>query len=105
MHSFSPLVMRYQHGSVLVRVGVYQRLHPVGHRIERVEYVEESRTRRQVEVLTEVVNAANRHEHTDRTAQGEKGTWVEGQLGVVDVRLSRTRRTHDVAHLFAQLAL
>ena len=63
MHALAALVVRYEDGRHVDHFGVDERLDAVGHRIVRVENVEEARTRRQNEVLAQPVDAAHCYEH------------------------------------------
>lgn len=97
MHSFPAFVMRYQHRTELAGIGINQGFHPVSHRVERMEDVEEGRTGRQGKVVAERVDAANRHEHADRTAESKEGTWVKIELRIVYEGLAGASRAHYVA--------
>lgn len=67
--------------------------------------IEESRTSRQRKVFPESVDAANSHEHADRTAESEEGTWMKIELRIMYERLTGSCRAHYIADPFAEASL
>lgn len=60
--------------------------------------IEESRTSRQREVFSEVVDASDRYEHANRTAESKEGTRVKIELRIMYVWLACSCSPHYIAH-------
>lgn len=102
VHPLAALVVGNQHRSYPVHVGIDQSFDSIGHRIEGMEYVVETGTRRQTEVQSELIDAPDGHEHADGRSQSKELLGMEDQLGVVDDRLASAGRTHRIANLLGQ---
>ena len=63
MHSFTSLVVRYEHWSNVGHLGVDQRLDPIRHRVVRVEDVEKLGTRGKDEIFAQAIETADGNKH------------------------------------------
>lgn len=83
MKPFSSLVVGNLHRS-LCNVRVYQRFHPIGYRIVRVEDIKHGLARGQLKVTVQTFHPSYCQEHGYRRAESEELSNVEVELWVVN---------------------